>query len=464
MKTIVTIIILAVIATGGWYAWTKWRPAQQAIAWRTRTIERGEVVREVRATGTVQPIKNILVGTQVNGPILKLFADFNDEVKEGQVIAQIDPAVYKATVARDEATLASAKASVLSATANNGQAKANVEQTHVRLDLAEKELERAKQLLAEAMISQAEYDTTLSNRDALLAQLKLNQNAVAQTEASIRQAEASILQAEAALEVSRANLGYTTITSPVDGVIIQRNVDEGQTVVSSMNAQTIFTIATDLTRIQLQADIPESEVGDIIPEQVVTFTVDAYNRVTFTGKVTQVRMSATTVQNVVTFPVIIEAGNPKKQLFPGMTANLAIETGRAHDALKIPTAALRFTPPDDVLAALSTNAVADATAEAPPTRMAGGGPPPGMGGPMRRGGGTGGGGKIWIVGADGNPERINVRQKLSDGTSVEIEADQDIEGREVITGINTTSSAPTAAENNPFAPRMPGPQMRRAIR
>jgi len=455
MKTIVTIIVLVGIAAGGWYGWTKLRPKKEATSWRTRTIERGEIVQEVRATGTVQPIKNILVGTQVNGPILKLFADFNDEVKEGQTIAQIDPAVYKANVARDEATLASAEASVLSAKANNGQAKANVEQTQARLDLAEKELACAKQLLAEKLISQAEYDTLFANRDALLAQIKLNQNAVRQTEAAINQSEASVLQAKAALEVSRANLGYTTIASPVDGVIIQRNVDEGQTVVSSMNAQTIFTIATDLTRIQLQADIPESEIGGIVPEQLVTFTVDAYSRITFTGKVTQGRRSATTAQNVVTFPVIIEADNPKKQLFPGMTANLAIETGRAHDVLKIPAAALRFTPPETA----TTNAVASVSSDTPAPR---GGPPPGMGGPMRRGGG--GPSRIWLLGEDGTLERINVRQKLSDGTSTEIECEQPIEGREVVIGINTPSSAPSAASNNPFAPQMPGTQMRRAVR
>ena len=469
MKTaIVTIIVLAGLAAGGWYGWQKLRPKHEAPTWRTRTVERGEIVQEVRATGTVQPIKNILVGTQVNGPIKKLFADFNDEVEAGQTIAQIDPAVYEATVAKDEAALASAEASVLSATANNGQAKATVEQTQAKLSLSEKEFARAKQLLAEDMISQAEYDTVLSNRDALIAQRKLNQNAVDQTEAAIRQAKAAVKQTEAALAVSRANLGYTTIASPVSGVIIQRNVDEGQTVVSSMNAQTIFTIATDLTHIQLQADIPESEVGGIVLGQPVTFTVDAHSRTVFTGKVTQVRMSATTVQNVVTFPVIIQAENPRRLLFPGMTANLAIETGRAQDALKVPAAALRFTPPE----AAATNALASAAGGPPPgAGMGMGGPPPGMGGPGmgspggRRGGGSGGGGaRIWLVGADGNPEPIRVRQRLSDGTSTEIETEQDIEGREVIVGINTASAAPTAPDNNPFAPKMPGPQMRRAIR
>ena len=459
MKAFITVIVLLAVAVGGWYGWSKWRPKQQATSWRTRTIERGEIVQEVRATGTVQPIKNILVGTQVNGPILKLSADFNDEVKEGQVIAQIDPAVYEANVARDEATLASAEASVLSATANNGQARANVEQTQARLDLAEKELVRAKQLRAEEMVSQASYDIALADRDALLAQIKINRNAVDQTAAAIDQAKAAVMQADAALKVSRANLGYTTIASPVDGIIIERNVDEGQTVVSSMNAQTIFTIATDLTRIQLQADIPESDVGGIVAGQPVTFTVDAHSRIVFTGAVTQVRMSATAVQNVVTFPVIIEAANPRKLLFPGMTANLAIETGRAQDVLKIPAAALRFTPPETAVGSRGQG-VQGSSADAPPLSP----DPRPTSTPSTPSDRRGGGGRIWIVGEDGDPEPVRVRQKLSDGTSIEVETEQDIEGREVILGINSASNASATADKNPFAPQMPGPQMRRAIR
>ena len=466
MKAFITVIVLLAVAAGGWYGWSKWRPKQQATSWRTRTIERGEIVQEVRATGTVQPIKNILVGTQVNGPILKLSADFNDEVKEGQVIAQIDPAVYEANVARDEATLASAEASVLSATANNGQARANVEQTQARLDLAEKELVRAKQLRAEEMVSQASYDIALADRDALLAQIKINRNAVDQTAAAISQAKAAVMQADAALKVSRANLGYTTIASPVDGIIIERNVDEGQTVVSSMNAQTIFTIATDLTRIQLQADIPESDVGGIVAGQPVTFTVDAHSRIVFTGAVTQVRMSATAVQNVVTFPVIIEAANPRKLLFPGMTANLAIETGRAQDVLKIPAAALRFTPPEGMVPrdqggqGSRGQGVQGSSADAPPLSP----DPRPTSTPSTPSGRRGGGGQIWIIGEDGDPEPVRVRQKLSDGTSIEIETEQDIEGREVILGINSASNASATADKNPFAPQMPGSQMRRAMR
>lgn len=443
MKTwIISVIVLCLIGAGGWFGWKKWGTHPVTVAWRTRTIERGEIVQEVRATGTVQPIKNILVGTQVNGPILKLYADFNAEVKVGQCIAQIDPAVYEANVAKDEASLASAQASVLSAQANNQQARANVEQTAAKLALAEKELARISQMLEAKMISQSDYDTALSNRDALNAQLKQNEGAVAQTQASMEQAKASVQQSQAALRLSRANLGYTKIHSPVDGVIIERNVDEGQTVVSSMNAQTIFTIATDLTRIQIKADIPESDVGGIRMKQRVTFTVDAHSRVVFTGEVVQVRMAATTVQNVVTFPVIIEAPNPQKLLFPGMTANLAIETGRAENVLRVPSSALRFTPPELVKAASSD------------TGNTHGAKSWGQGRDKQ---------KVWVLDAAGKPQQHAVKSVLSDGTWIGIEADAALEGREVVVGQVTAADA-APAENNPFAPKMPGPQMRRASR
>lgn len=435
-KAIIIIIVLGGLGLAGWQGWKYFKPKKEETQWRTRKIERGQVVQEVRATGTVKPIKNILVGTQVNGPIKKLYVDFNDEVKAGQQIAQIDPAVYQASAARDEATLASARANVLSAKANHEQARANVEQTQAKLSLAEKELARMKQLRETEMVAQSDYDTALANRDALVAQSKVNEAMVAQTAAAIQQAEASVQQGEAAIQLSRANLGYTTIKSPVDGVIIQRNVDEGQTVVSSMNAQTIFTIATDLNRIQIQADIPESDIGGIAAGQRVTFTVDAHNRLVFTGEVVQVRMSATSVQNVVTFPVIIEADNPSKKLFPGMTANLAVETGRAEDVLKIPSSALRFTPPEMVKTTEEEK------------------------GPRKKDGASG----VWIVGPENKPERVKVKQKISDGTMVGVETEQDLAGREVIVGVQTASSKTEAENTNPFTPKMPSHSVRHASR
>jgi len=401
-KIVVSILVLGVLG-GGYpaYKYLKNHSHKPGPVYRTVKIERGLIVQEVGATGTVQPIKNILVGTQVNGPIKKLYADFNDEVKAGQVIAQIDPVVYEANVAKDKAQLTSNKATA--------------EQTKIKLVLAEKELKRGEQLLKTNMISESEYDALVSSRDSLVAQLKT--------------AEAAILQSEASLQLSTANLGYTRICSPVDGVIIERNVDEGQTVVSSMNAQTIFTIATDLNNIQVQADIPESDVGNIHAGQKVTFTVDAY-RHTFTGKVTQVRMSSTTVQNVVTFPVIVEAHNHMRKLFPGMTANIAIETDRKENILTIPLAALRFNPrsSDD--------------SQAPTKRRESG---------------------IWVCDETNGLVRVPVRQIISDLTSAGIETAEAIEGREVVLGIRSATAIGENV-NNPFAPKMPGSQQRKAMK
>lgn len=318
MKKIIALIIVLLLAGGGaaWYFGIRAKRAEQP-AFRTAPLERGDLVQLVRSTGVVQPIQKIQVGTQVNGPITKLYVDFNDQVKEGDLVAQIDPRIYEANLARDEANLK--------------QSLANVEQTQARLVQAERELTRSQELARRDMLSSSELDTALAARDVLLAQLKLN--------------NAAIEQARAALSLSRANLDYTRIRSPVTGVIIDRAVSEGQTVVASMSAQTLFEIATDLSKVQVEANLPEADIGKVAAGQPVTFTVDAYDQV-FTGSVTQIRLAAETVQNVVTYPVIIHADNPNGKLFPGMTANLSCEVARRNGVLKAPNAALRFTPPE----------------------------------------------------------------------------------------------------------------------
>jgi len=441
-KLIILGIALLVLVGIGAVVKMRMEDKPKGTAWRTRTIERGLLVQEVRATGSVQPITLVQVGTQVNGQIVKLYVDFNQMVTQGQLIAQIDPSVYEAAVARDEASLASAQA--------------NLELNKVNLALAEKTLERITELLAQQMASQADFDSAQTSRDALRA--------------TRRQIEASLMQSEASLKTSRANLGYTTISSPVNGIVISRNVDEGATVVSSMNAQTICQIATDLSTIQVQASIAESDIGGISSDQPVTFTVDAY-RNTFTGAVMQVRMSATTVQNVVTFPVIVQASNPDLKLFPGMTANLGIETGRDDNALIIPSAALRFTPdnveipPPPSSSEVSTGSGGGRDGQGGGGRGQGGGQGGGGGRASSRAGGSGSS-RIWIVGADGQPEAVYVRQKLSDGTNVSVEPhDKNVtlEGREVILGVQIGGKT-ADAQTNPFAPRMPSGAQGRAMR
>lgn len=420
MKAKRIFFILAVVGlAGGGLAW-RFGGKPSGGQYRTVRIERGGLVQTVRATGVIQPVKLVQVGTQVNGPVRKLYVDFNDRVKAGDLVAQIDPTVYEAQLARDEANLK--------------QSLASVEQVLARMVPASNELVRAGELARRDMISKAELDAAVADHDGLAAQLKV--------------AQAAVEQSQAALRLSRANLGYTTIRSPVDGVVIARNVDEGQTVVANLSAQVLFQIAADLQQVQVVASIPEADIGKIRAGQPVSFTVDAYEQ-EFTGTVAQVRMSAATVQNVVTYPVVVSAGNPDGRLFPSMTANLSCEVVRLTDVLKVPNAALRFKPAQAVEA---------------------GGGKGGAGGGGR--GLKSGGAKLWIQGGPGEaPRPVPVRTGITDGVATELvlsergghgrgdpggEYAKIEEGQEVIVGLADKGAAASAAVVNPFTPQMPG--------
>ena len=264
------VLLLTLVAGGIWY-WKYSTNSNGKTQYRTALLERGDILQTVRASGLIAPLRLVDVGTQVNGPITTLTVDFNSIVKAGDLVAQIDPSTYEAKLAQDQANLAAAQA--------------NVEQTTAKLVQADKELVRTKKLAEKNMLSETDLDAAVATRDALAAQLKVTM--------------ASVEQAKASLRLSQANLGYTTIRSPVDGVVITRNVSQGQTVVASLNAMVLFRIATDLHTIQVEASVPEADIGRIKEDQRVTFTVDADDTV-FTGKVSQVRMSASTMQNVVT--------------------------------------------------------------------------------------------------------------------------------------------------------------------
>ena len=353
------------------------------VHYRTAKVVRTDIFRTVEATGTVQPIKEVEVGAQVNGRIVKLFVDYNSVVTNGQVVALIDPQVYEANVKKCEAQLA----------------------------LAEKTLTRKRELVKKEMAPVADYDSALEARDTGLA-------ALAAAKASVEKSQASVSQA-------KANLDYCTILSPVDGVVITRSVDEGQTVVSSMNAVPLLKLATDLRRIQVEATVPEADIGSVKDGQAVTFTVDSYAGVTFTGEVTQVRMASTTTSSVVTYPVIIEAENPGGKLFPGMTANISVHVDEARDVLAVTSAAFRYHP------------AAAAHDARPPTEK---------------------GRTLHLLGTDGRPERLVVETGLSDGSFTEIRSqDAALEGREAILGVAVAPKAGAApgGANNPFMPKHP---------
>lgn len=375
---------------------------EQKPQYRTAKIVRTDIVSTVEATGTVTPIKKVEVGAQVNGRVIKLFVDYNSVVTNGQVVALIDPLVY-------EANYKSAVAQLHVAEANVEVRKAALASAQAELILAEKTFARKSMLAEKSLASAADLDAATEVLDRAKA-------AVEQAKANLKSAESSVEQARASSQKAEADLGYCTIKSPVDGVVITRSVDEGQTVVSSMNAVPLLKIAEDLKTIWVEANVPEADVGSIHEGQRVTFTADAY-RDKFEGVVKQVRISATTTNNVVTYPIIVEAANPGEKLFPGMTTTITIETDRADDTLAVTSAAFRFRPSDKV------------------TELKGK--------------------KVWLM-KDGDIEARAIEAGVADASFTQILNADDLEGCEVAIGYQTAGAAKAAKEtSNPFMPKPP---------
>jgi HlyD family secretion protein len=297
----------------------------------TVPVERGAIRDVVDLTGTVNAVKTVLVGSQVSGTISKLNVDFNSRVHTGQVIALIDPALFQGALDQAKADLESAKANLIAAVANREKAEATLVQTKDDYDRNEPLLEKGYVTPSAVVTSKANYDVAKAN--------------LAGAVAGVAQAQAQVDLKAAAVAVARTNLDYTIIHSPIDGVVVARNVDVGQTVAASLQAPTIFTIAQDLTKMQLYAKTDESDVGRVKLGQVVSFKVDAFPKETFHGVVSEIRMNATTVQNVVTYDAIIDFSNPEFKLFPGMTAYVTIPVASVENVVKVPNSALRYRPP-----------------------------------------------------------------------------------------------------------------------
>ena len=310
-KIVVAAVLIGVLAAGGFALFKNRGNGPQ---FRTEKVTRGDLRAAVTATGTVSAVTTVLVGTQVSGTVKELFVDFNTPVKKGQLLAQIDPALSEARVAQAKANLQAAEA--------------NVQKAEVALQDAVRTLERNRTLFAKNYIARSDLDTAETSQLSAQAQLSA--------------ARAQVEQSRAALQQEETNLRYTRILSPVDGVVISRNVDIGQTVAASFQTPTLFSIAQDLTRMQIDTNVDEADIGRIRVGQGVQFTVDAYPDVQFPGKVSEIRNAPITVQNVVTYDVVVKVANPEHKLKPGMTANVSIITASAQGALKIPNAALRF--------------------------------------------------------------------------------------------------------------------------
>jgi HlyD family secretion protein len=364
------------------------------VTFQTAPVTRGPITQAVTATGTLNPVQNVQVGSQVSGNIQKLFADFNSIVKAGQVIAQIDPVVFQASVNQAEGDVANARAA---------------------LELARLNEARTRALVAKQNSAQSDLD---------------------QATATLHQAEANVKIKEGALEKVQADLAHCTITSPIDGIVISRNVDVGQTVAASLQAPVIFAIANDLSKMQIDANVAEADVGGVAVDQDVDFTVDAFPMRTFQGKVVQVRNAPITVQNVVTYDTVIGVGNQDQKLKPGMTANVSIVAAHRDDTLKIPNGALRFRMPDQTPSA--------APKRDPSSSPRGPGNKPGGNRVERRPERT-----VYILPSGASkPTAVTIKTGISDGVTTEI-LEGLKEGDRVVTGMTESGAAPTPA-SNPF--------------
>jgi HlyD family secretion protein len=315
-----------------------------ATAYRLGKVEKGPITAAVAATGTLNPVVSVLVGSQVSGQIKELFVDFNSAVKKDQVIARIDPESFELRVRQAMADLDATKATVLTQMAGVGAQRAELSRSEVNLADVKRDYERKQMLVEKGFVSTADRDKALAVYNGAQEQVKTARAQLAVAEAQAKNAAAVVKQRELQLAQAKVDLDRTIIRAPVDGVVIKRSVDAGQTVAASLQAPELFQIAKNLSEMQVEASIDEADVGRVKVDQGATFTVDSFPGRTFSGKVMQVRKAALVVQNVVTYIVVISAANPELQLLPGMTANVRITTDRRDNVLKLPNAALRFRP------------------------------------------------------------------------------------------------------------------------
>jgi HlyD family secretion protein len=473
-------LLIVVLGVGGFFVWKAWRSKEQAPLFRTVPITRGDLLVTIDATGTLEPEEVVDVGAQVAGQILSLGkdadgkpVDYGSRVTQGAVLALIDEALPQADVRQAEAGVtaaaagvqraeadvvqlkagvAQAEARLASAQAGITSAEANIEQLRAKSLQAQRDWERAKRLGPSEALAQATYDGYQSAHDAALANVAMSAAAVAVGEASVSQAKATLAQAETSLWRAKRNLGYCTITCPVDGVVIDRRVNIGQTVVASLNTPSLFLIAKDLKRLQVWVAVNEADVTSIFPGQSVEFAVDARPDETFTGEVIKVRLNASMTQNVVTYTVEISADNSGGQLLPYLTANVKFEVHHRENVLLVPNAALRWTP----TAALVDPAFREngSAAASPSAGAPANGPAASV--PGRTGKAKAEKAKEGVVytahGATVRP--LLVRVGLTNGTVTEIEGEGLAAGTELVSGVQTAAAA-AAQTSNPFAIKMP---------
>lgn len=429
------VAVLAAAAAGGW--WFSQREAGAAAALRTGTIERGQLQATVSATGAVNPVKQVSVGSQISGQVREVYVDFNSEVKAGQLIAEIDAQTFEYRLRSASADLDAAQAAVAIAQANAASARANVSRAQTELAEARRAHERNLSLVAQGFIAQSEADRTRAALAASEEGLKAVQALQGVSEAQIRSAQANVKQREAAVAQARVDLSRTRITSPVDGIVIKRTIERGQTVAASLQAPELFVIAQNLSDMQVDASIDEADVGRIRPGQKVSFTVDAFPGRSFDGEVKQVRKAATNVSNVVTYVAVVSFANTNSRLLPGMTANVRIVTESRDNVLKVPNAALRVRLPD-----------ASEPGATPAAGAARGSAPRGS--------------RLYVLDDQDQPLAVAVTPGVSDGSFTEVTpkpdapgADRVVEGARIVTGAPSAGPSAAARARAGAAPRLP---------
>jgi HlyD family secretion protein len=405
------LVVLAVLVAGavGVAAYYKRSSDAAHPGFTTAVVTSGPVVSRVQSTGTLQAVTTVAVGSQVSGTISSLHADFNSRVRKGQVLARLEPSLFQTQVEQAEATVQ--------------RLEADVERAAVEVEDATAKLRRAEQLSAQQLISANDLDTARTT--------------ARQAQAGLKSARAQVAQARAAVNQSRVNLGHAIITAPVDGIVVSRTVDVGQTVAASMQAPTLFVLAEDLSRMQVNASVDEGDIGQIQPGQPVTFQVDAYPEEVFTGTVRQVRLDPVVEQNVVSYVTVIDVPNRELKLKPGMTANVSVEIARADQALRVPNAALRFRPDPEVLQAMGRPQQGRADDSQRAARRA------------ERSGQS-----VWAL-SEAGLRRIGVRTGINDGTTTAVTSGDLQEGARVVTGVAATGAA-VRSSGSPLIPQRPG--------
>lgn len=420
-KRIFLLVIAILVLAGTGYGFWRWGNSPKESSYVTVPVQRGNVTQVVSSTGTLQAVVTVLVGSQVSGTIDKLFADFNSKVKAGQVVAQLNQDKFKAAVDQ-------ARANLLAAQSNFEKAKVTVSDSL-------RTLERNRELRKRDIMAQSELDAAQTAYDAAVAQLEVN--------------KAQIAQAQAALNQASVDLNNTVIHSPVDGIVISRSVDVGQTVAASLQAPTLFTIANDLAKMEVHTNVDEADVGNVTEGQEVTFTVDAFPARRFRGRVHQVRNAPMVVQNVVTYDAVVRIDNKELLLKPGMTANVQFLVNRREDVLTIPNMAIRFKPADQKNEAQEL--LRQEQSRAAPTV--------GARKTSRSPGGAGGGGRggrrisIYLL-RNGQAEPVEVQLGITDGSKTELRDGELKENDPVIIGIASGTQGQTGVVN-PFQPSQP---------